>query len=46
MLVKPEDSIAKGKKERALQIIFPKPISRIRANPDLPELVRTKFMHL
>jgi hypothetical protein len=40
MLVNPEDAKPKRhrRKAKAMQIIFPKPVRRIRANPDYPEI--------
>lgn len=44
MLVNPEDAGHKRhrRKAKALQIIFPKPVRRIRANPDYPETAGKK----
>ena len=39
MLVNPEDAEPKRhrRKAKSLQVIFPKPVRRIRANPEYPE---------
>ncbi len=44
MLVNPEDAGQKRHRRKAkpLQIIFPKPVRRIRANPDYPEIAGKK----
>lgn len=44
MLVNPEDAGHKRhrRKAKALQIIFPKPLHRKRANPDYPETAGNK----
>ncbi len=44
MLVNPEDAEPKRhrRKAKALHIIFPKPVRRIRAKPEYPETARSK----
>jgi len=48
MLVNPDDAGQKRhrRKAKALQIIFPKPVRRIRANPDYPETAGKKVKPL